>query len=96
VQSQSRRPERRDPQGHYSAAFCHLANISYRLGTEVPFNKPAKAFGDNKEAAETLARMEEHLKDNGAALDGLDYRLSRKLTFDTLNRSKATLRPTAY
>ena len=74
-------------QGHYSAALCHLANISYRLGTEVPFNKPAKAFGDNKEAAETLARMEEHLKDNGVALDGLDYRLGRKLTFDAATES---------
>ena len=51
-------------EGHYSAALCHLANISYRLGQEVPFNKPTKAFGDDKEAYETLARMEEHLKDN--------------------------------
>jgi predicted dehydrogenase len=74
-------------QGHYSSALCHLANISYRLGTEVPFNKPAMAFGDNKEAAETLARMEEHLKDNGVALDGLDYRLGRKLTFDAATES---------
>ena len=74
-------------QGHYSAALCHLANISYRLGTEVPFNKPAQAFGDDKEAAETLARMEEHLKDNGVALDGLDYRLGRKLTFDAATES---------
>ena len=37
-------------QGHYSAALCHLANISYQLGTEVPFSKSTKAFGDNKEA----------------------------------------------
>ncbi len=74
-------------QGHYSAALCHLANISYRLGTEVPFNKPAKAFGDNKEAAETLGRLEEHLRDNGVALDGLNYRLGRKLTFDAATES---------
>ena len=74
-------------QGHYSAALCHLANISYRLGTEVPFNKTAKAFGDNKEAAETLGRMEEHLKTNGVALDGLNYRLGRKLTFDAATES---------
>ncbi len=51
-------------EGHYSAALCHLANISYRLGQEVPFNKSTKAFGDDKEAYETLGRMEEHLKDN--------------------------------
>jgi predicted dehydrogenase len=69
-------------EGHYSAALCHLANISYRLGTEVPFSKRAKAFGDDKDAYETFARMEEHLKDNGVALDGLNYRLGRKLAFD--------------
>ncbi|MGZ3337981.1 MAG: Gfo/Idh/MocA family oxidoreductase [Isosphaeraceae bacterium] len=74
-------------EGHYSAALCHLANISYRLGTEVPFDKPTKAFGDNKEAYETLARMEEHLKDNGVALVGLNYRLGRKLTFDAATES---------
>jgi predicted dehydrogenase len=69
-------------EGHYSAALCHLANISYRIGTEVPFSKSTGAFGDDKDAYETLARMEEHLKDNGVVLDGLNYRLGRKLTFD--------------
>src|SRR5207247_4085886 len=34
-------------EGHYSAALCHLANASYRLGEMVPFNKKTKAFGDN-------------------------------------------------
>ncbi len=76
-------------EGHYSAALCHLANISYRLGQEVPFNKPAGAFGDDKEACETLARMEEHLKGNGVALDGLNYRLGRKLAFDSATESFA-------
>lgn len=74
-------------EGHYSASLCHLANISYRLGQEVPFNKPSKAFGDDKEAYETLGRMEEHLKGNHVALDGLNYRLGRKLTFDAATES---------
>ena len=74
-------------EGHYSAALCHLANISYRLGPEVPFNKTSGAFGDDKEAYETLARMEEHLKANGVALDGLKYRLGRKLSFDAATES---------
>jgi predicted dehydrogenase len=68
-------------EGHYSSALCHLANISYRLGEPVPFNTQTKAFGDCKEAYETLERMEQHLaKDNGLKLDGLEYRLGRKLT----------------
>jgi predicted dehydrogenase len=74
-------------EGHYSAALCHLANISYRLGQDVPFSTPTKAFGDDKEAYETLDRMEEHLKANRVALDGLNYRLGRKLTFDAATES---------
>ena len=69
-------------EGHYSSALCHVANISYRLGTMVPFSAQSKAFGDNKEACDTLARMEEHLKENNVTIDGLDYRLGRKLTID--------------
>jgi predicted dehydrogenase len=71
-------------EGHYSSALCHLANISYRLGELVPFNPKTKAFGDNKEAYETLARMEQHLSGtNGLKLDGMKYRLGRKLTIDS-------------
>jgi predicted dehydrogenase len=69
-------------EGHYSAALCHLANISFRLGQNVPFTRKDKAFGDDNEAYETVARMEEHLKQNAVALDGLNYRLGRSLTFD--------------
>jgi predicted dehydrogenase len=69
-------------EGHLSAALCHLANMSYRLGEEVPFNPQTKAFGDNKEAYETLARMEEYLKENKVNLEATKYRLGRKLTID--------------
>jgi len=74
-------------EGHYSAALCHLANISYRLGQDVPFDKPTRAFGDDKDAYETIARMEEHLKIDGVPLDGLNYRLGRRLTFDAATES---------
>ena len=69
-------------EGHYSSALGHLANISYRLGQEVPFNSKTKAFGDDTSAYETLASMEEHLSDNGLKLDGMKYRLGRRLNFD--------------
>ncbi|MBI2826034.1 MAG: Gfo/Idh/MocA family oxidoreductase [Planctomycetia bacterium] len=70
-------------EGHYSSALCHLANMSYRLGEEVPFNPTTKAFGDNKEAYETLERMEHYLaKTNALNLDGMKYRLGRKLVVD--------------
>jgi predicted dehydrogenase len=68
-------------EGYLSATLCHLANVSYRLGEPVPFNPRTKAFGDNKDAYEALARMEEHLAEgNGLKLDGLKYRLGRRLT----------------
>jgi predicted dehydrogenase len=69
-------------EGHLSSALCHLGNISYRLGTQQPFRKKAQAFGDDKEAGETFARMEEHLASNSIALDGLNYQLGRKLAID--------------
>jgi hypothetical protein len=75
-------------QGHLSCIPIHLANASYRLGEDVPFNPTTKAFGDNKEAYETLARMEEHLsKENGLKLDGMSYRLGRKLSFDAASET---------
>jgi predicted dehydrogenase len=69
-------------EGHLSATLVHLANASYRLGELVPFNPQTKAFGDNKEAYETLARMEEYLKENKVNLEETKYRLGRKLTID--------------
>src|SRR5262249_5339987 len=69
-------------EGHLSSALCHLGNISYRLGTDQPFNKQANAFGDDKEAAETFARMQEHLKSNNVPLDDNTYRVGRKLAVD--------------
>jgi predicted dehydrogenase len=69
-------------EAHYSSALCHLANISYRLGTPAPFSAKTKAFGDNKEAYETLGRLEEHLGDNGLKLEETKYQLGKKLAFD--------------
>jgi predicted dehydrogenase len=69
-------------EGHLSSALCHLGNISYRLGKPLPFSKQNKAFGDDKGAYETLARMEEHLKANGVPLDSTTYQVGRKLAFD--------------
>jgi predicted dehydrogenase len=69
--------------GHLSSALCHLANVSYRLGTQQPFSKQSKAFGDDKDAYETLARMEDHLKENKLPLDSITYCVGRKLWVDS-------------
>ncbi|HJZ56112.1 MAG TPA: gfo/Idh/MocA family oxidoreductase, partial [Gemmataceae bacterium] len=68
--------------GHVSAGLCHLANISYRLGKEESFNPRTGAVSGNDFASETLARMEDHLKQNGVKLDATKLRVGRKLEFD--------------
>ncbi len=74
-------------EGHLSSALCHLGNISYRLGSDQPFNKKTGALGDDKAAAETLARMEDHLRDNQIKLDDTSYRLGRRLAVDPQTES---------
>jgi predicted dehydrogenase len=68
--------------GHHSSALCHLANISYRLGEQVPFNPQRRVFGNNEAATETLARMEEHLRADGVRLDGTTCRVGPMLRFN--------------
>ncbi|MGQ9699260.1 MAG: Gfo/Idh/MocA family protein [Armatimonadota bacterium] len=66
-------------EGHLSSALCHLGNISYRLGSQVPFHPRTKAFGDDKEAYETIGRFEKHLEENGLKLEEATYRLGPRL-----------------
>ncbi len=68
--------------GHYSSALCHLANISYRLGEQVPFNAKAKTLGDNPRVVETFMNLQENLKGVGVKLEETRYRLGRVLTVD--------------
>lgn len=69
-------------EGHLSSALCHLGNISYRMGSLVPFNPKTKAFGDDKEAYETIGRFEQHLIDNDVKLEAMQYRLGPHLMID--------------
>ena len=70
-------------EGYLSARLCHLGNLSYRLGTEVPFNAETKAFGDDKAAYEALESMKHHLEGKAKLnLAASTYRLGRKLDFD--------------
>ncbi len=68
--------------GFYSSGLCLLANASYRVGEMVPFNQQANAFGDDKDAAEALGRMSEHLKTKLGPTDGQMYRLGKQLRYN--------------
>jgi predicted dehydrogenase len=70
-------------EGHYSSALCHLGNISYRLGENVPASRRNNPLGDNADARESLQRMEEHLvRGNNIKLEDLVYKVGRKLELD--------------
>ncbi len=69
-------------EGHLSSALCHLGNVSYRLGTLVPFVKQTNALGDNKEAVATFQSMQDHLKDHNLKLNEMEYYLGKKLMID--------------
>jgi predicted dehydrogenase len=70
-------------EGHKSAMLAHLANTSYRLGTEVPFSQENKAFGDDKAAYEAFDSMKDHLTHAAnLKLEESVYRLGRTLKYD--------------
>lgn len=70
-------------EGHLSAAICHLANVSYRLGAETAFDKEITSFDANKDGKEALGRFLEHLKDNKVDLSKAVGRVGPKLELDT-------------
>ncbi len=67
---------------HYSAALCHLPNISYRLGERVPFNKKTGRLGDNREVVAAFESLCDTLKDVGVKLAETEYTLGKVLTLD--------------
>ena len=70
-------------EGHYSAALCHLGNISYRLGKDVAWKPGDKPFGSDEYANGCWARLEEHLvKNRGLKLEEMPLRIGRALKFD--------------
>ena len=68
-------------QGHYAAALCHLANISYRLGKEVPFSQEPDGMS-NPQIAELFEMIKRNLKGVGVDLDKATYRMGRTLSID--------------
>ncbi len=51
-------------EGHLSSALCHTGNISYRLGRPRPPEEIREEVKADKDLAEALGRMEEHLAAN--------------------------------
>jgi hypothetical protein len=82
--------------GHYSSALCHLANISYRLGEKVAFDKKAKVLSENSEIAQTFDNLRANLEAVGVNLAETKYQLGRTLSFNPKAErlpAKASKRP---
>jgi len=70
-------------EAHYSAALCHLANISYRLGEQVPGTTEPEGLPDCPHAQGSWEYIRENLKAAlGLDLDKATYTLGPKLAFD--------------
>ena len=70
-------------EGHYSAAICHLGNISYRLGKDVKWSEVKKKPFEQDFANERWERIAQHLVENrGLNLDEWLCRIGLPLKFD--------------
>ncbi len=74
-------------EGHLSAALCHTANISYRLGKKQSPDEIRDAVKNNKDMAETLGRMEEHLAARQVDLKKTPATLGAVLKMDPMTES---------
>ena len=70
-------------EGHLSAALCHLANISYRLGTEKPVGEMVEPpLTNDKRINEFTTGLVEHLKANKVDVTKAVGKLGRALQID--------------
>jgi predicted dehydrogenase len=69
-------------EGHLSSALCHTGNVSYRLGQKRPPEEIREMVKSNKDLAETLGRMEEHLAANKVDLQKTPATLGVALKMD--------------
>ncbi len=67
---------------HYSAALCHLGNISYRLGEQVPFNAKTQALGENKQIVDSFQTIRANCEAVGMDLAESTYQMGRVLEID--------------
>ena len=74
-------------EGHLSAALCHTANISYRLGRKHSPDEVREAVRNNPEMAEALGRMDEHLAANQVDLKKAPATLGEVLKVDVKKES---------
>ena len=69
-------------EAHYSAAHCHLGNISYRLGETASVDAVKKAFGDDPVIQKAVGNVMKNTTDVLSGLTNPQWTLGPKLAFD--------------
>jgi predicted dehydrogenase len=69
-------------QGHLSAACCHMANISHRLGKQSPPETVLAMIEGNRELTGAFERCREYLRENRVDLGATPATLGPWVTFD--------------
>jgi len=70
-------------EGHLSSRLCHLGNLSYRLGKEVPLTREPEELSGDEAAMAAFLSMKEHLVEvAGLQLEKTAYRLGKMLKFN--------------
>jgi len=69
-------------EGHISAALCHMANISYRLGCKQPVEEIAEVIEGNTILTESFESCLTHLRANEVDLGAEPLTIGPSLMFD--------------
>jgi predicted dehydrogenase len=75
-------------QGHLSSALCHLGNISYYLGEQIPAAEIKERLGSvqtSENTKETFERFTQHLVDNELDAEKTQLSWGPNLALDTAN-----------
>jgi len=83
VRSRKREDQNADIEvGHLSAALCHMANTSYRLGKHMKPDEIKTVLADNPEMLDSFNRMLEHMAANEVDLEKEPITMGPVLTMD--------------
>ncbi|MDA3927143.1 MAG: Gfo/Idh/MocA family oxidoreductase [Kiritimatiellae bacterium] len=70
--------------GHQSTAMCHLANIAWRLGKEMPVDQIRSLVNGHKDALNTIDSMQAQLEFNKIDLEKMPMLAGPRLTYDNV------------
>lgn len=73
-------------EGHLSSALCHLGNISYRLGTQIPASEVEKSLKTDSDK-DAFTRFTQHLTENQVPISDRKVQMGRFIELDPKKES---------